>query len=83
MTLDCDRYRMNFNKIKILTLDKTPVQRMKMIGILAACLGVPVIVICCYLGELYGFTKEIDDYILFLKDFYSIAYVINIKKDDM
>lgn len=79
MTLDCDRYRINIPNIKSLAEDKTEDQRIEMIGKLAIITGVPIIIVCHYIGELYGFTDKLQALIKRLKEFYTVDEVINIK----
>lgn len=79
MVLDCDSYRVNVAQIQTLTAEKSDKERLEMIGSLAVITGVPIIIVTCYLGELYGFSPEIDAKIKRLMSFYTITEVINIK----
>lgn len=81
MVLDCDTYRVNVVSIKALLDDKTDAERLEMIGSVAVITGVPIIVVGCYMGELYGFTDELNTVIDRLMHFYTIKSVLNIKKD--
>jgi hypothetical protein len=80
VTLDADTYRINFNNIAHLTKDKTPSERIDFIGELAVITGVPIIITCVYLGELYGFSEQLESKIQLLKTFYGIDEVVNRKE---
>lgn len=79
MTLDANIYRLNTKSIELLTIEKTPQERMEFIGNLAIITGVPIIVVACYMGELYGFTDELNNKIKRLMDFYTIKEVLNVR----
>lgn len=81
MTLDCDIYRINVKLIKQLADAQPAEERLqsRYIGLLALTTGVPIIIVACYLGELYGFTEELNAFIERLKAFYKIKQVNNIK----
>lgn len=80
MTLDANIYRLNTKSIELLTIEKTPQERMEFIGNLAIITGVPIIIVACYMGELYGFTDELNNKIKRLMDFYTIKEVLNVKR---
>lgn len=80
MTLDANIYRLNTKSIELLTREKTPQERMEFIGNLAIITGVPIIIVACYMGELYGFTDELNNKIKRLMDFYTIKEVLNVKR---
>lgn len=80
MTLDADHYRVNIPSIKLILEDKTPVERAEFIGNIAVITGVPIIIVACYVGEIYGFTSELDQMIQRLMSFYTIKEVLNVKR---
>lgn len=80
MKLDADMYRLNIPSIKLITEDKTTEERLTLIGNLAIITGVPIIVVACYIGELYGFTAELEAKISRLMEFYTIKEVLNVKR---
>jgi hypothetical protein len=75
--LNCDSYRVNVPDIEALSQKKTPEERIKQIGTLAVITGVPIIVVCHYLGELWGYTPELTARIEKLMEFYKVDGVIN------
>ncbi len=79
MRLDCDAYRINIKSFKILLDDKTEEERLGQIGALAVGSQVPIIVVACYVGELYGFSAELVEIINKLADFYGVDEIINAK----
>ena len=81
LTLDANLYRTNVKSIEELLRDKTPQERYDFIGNLAIITNVPIIVVSCYVGELYGFTPELNAFIERMKSFYSVGEVFNVKKD--
>lgn len=80
MKLDANIYRVNIPSIKLLTEDKTPAERLKYIGNIALITGVPIIITACYVGEIYGFSPELDAQIKKLMEFYIIEEVLNVKR---
>jgi len=80
MKLDADAYRVNIPSIRLMTEDKTPAERLEYIGNLAVATGVPIIIVLTYIGELYGFSPEIDAKLETLKAFYTVKEVINVKR---
>lgn len=77
MTLDANDYRINVEVIGQLTEDLTEEQRLEFIGNLAIITGVPIIVVCTYLGEAYGFTDALRARQARLMDFYNVTEVLN------
>ena len=82
LTLDAGRYRINIKAIKANTKDKTEEERYKFIGMLAVITGVPIIIICFYMLEIYGPNDKISEFILLLKKFYTVGNVENIRSKD-
>lgn len=80
-TLDADKYRICMTDILNFTKDKTVEERYEGIGMLAVATAVPVIVVCCYLGELYGFWPELKALLKRLMEFYKVDEVTNVKGD--
>lgn len=80
MTLDCNKYRINVGPIRALTKGKSQKERYQLISSLAIVTDVPVIVVVCYLGELYGFDKDMIALLFLLKDFYHITDVLNVER---
>lgn len=81
MTLDADHYRINVQPIADLTREKTEAERIQMLGVLAISTGVPIIICCVYLGELYGFSEELVKTMERFKTFYHITEVKGIKNE--
>lgn len=77
LTIDLAKYRANVRYITSLTCDKTPEERLSAIGLISLSLNVPIIVVACYIGELYGFSPQLNAFIQRLRDFYHIDEVIN------
>ena len=50
-------------------------ERMEFIGMLAVSTDVPIIIVCCYIGELYGFTDDLNQKIEDLKKFYDVTEI--------
>lgn len=67
------------NDILNFTKDKTEEERYEGIGMLAVATAVPVVVVCCYLGELYGFWPELKALLKRLMEFYKVDEVLNVK----
>jgi hypothetical protein len=80
-TLDADKDRVCKNDILNLTKDKTEEERYQAISMLAVATHAPVIVVCCYLGELYGFWPELKALLKRLMEFYKVDEVTNVKGD--
>lgn len=79
MTLDADLYRINILNITNLTKDKSPKERLEMLGGLAVITGVPIIVLGYYLGEIYGLDLNLEAAIMKLRKFYAVTEVYNVK----
>ena len=79
MVLNADDYRVNAKPIEILLRDKTEQERYEAIGPIAVAYGVPIIVVCCYVGELYGFSTRLLDFIDRLKVFYTVTDIKGVK----
>jgi hypothetical protein len=79
MKLNADNYRINVPFVKSLTQDLTIEKRLTYVSNVAVATGVPIIVICCYVGELYGFSNELIDLISSLMKFYVVDEVLNVK----
>lgn len=80
MKLDADMYRLNVPSIRLITEDKTPAERLTFIGNMAIITGVPIIVVACYMGEIYGFSDELKAKIAKLMEFYTIKEILNVKR---
>ncbi len=73
MIIKLSKYRANFEYIKTLYLAQKPTDIERWISLIAATIGVPVIVVTCYIGEIGGFTDEINAIIAHLKEDYTYA----------
>lgn len=60
--------------------EKTPEERVEAIGKLAIITGVPIVIVAVYIGELYGFTEQLNGKLVQLKAFYHIDDIENIQK---
>lgn len=78
MTLDANKYRINVPSIKLMLADKSPQERYEFIGNLAIATGVPIIIVCYYVGELYGFDIQLYAFIERLKKFYNVTEVLGV-----
>lgn len=81
-TLDADKYRINVKDVITFTQDKNHKDRMEFMGMLAVATNVPIIIVATFVGELYGFTPDLNSFIDELKLFYSIDKVLNIRVKD-
>lgn len=81
MIIDCDKYRLNVKDISMMLNDKTPAERLDAIGSVAVSTGVPIIVVCFYVGELYGFSSQLYAKIDRLKAFYCITGVLGVSNE--
>lgn len=79
MTLDANSYRVNIKPIYDMTIEKTPKERLQFLSILAVATGVPIVIVACYLGELYGFDEPLIAQLERLKLFYTVKEVLNVK----
>lgn len=79
MVLDADKYRVNMKVVESMMYEKkTPKDRMEFIGAIAVATGVPIIVVACYVGEIFGFTEELKAFIERLKAFYHITEILGV-----
>lgn len=78
MILDASKYQLQMPYIIGLTKDKTMEELLKYISIVAIASGVPIIIVCYYIIELYGFDIEMYNQIGRLKAFYGVTEVINL-----
>lgn len=72
MKLDAEKYRINIPLIKLLLERKEPHEIVPYIGAIAVATDVPILVVCHYIGEIYGFSGELLALIERLKDFYQV-----------
>ena len=79
MVLDADNYRVNVPAIQNMLKDKSEQERFDMLGTVSVALGVPIIIVCNYYGELFGFTEQLHEMIERLKKFYGVTHVLNVK----
>lgn len=78
MTLDANDYRINVPYILNLTQDKNSEEIYDLIGSISVSTSVPIIIVCCYIGELYGFSNKLNAFIDRLKAFYCVTQVLNV-----
>jgi translation elongation factor EF-1beta len=79
MILDADSYRVNVKAIELMLKEKTTdKERIAHIGSISVATGVPIIVVCCYVGELFGFSDELKSMIERLKLFYNVTEVLGV-----
>lgn len=80
MTLDANKYRVNVKVVESMMYEKTtPKDRMELIGAISVATGVPIIVVACYVGEIFGFDDKLKDFIERLKAFYHITEIIGVE----
>lgn len=77
MIYDCDDYRINLEYIKMLTYDKTHEDRLQLISSLAVATGVPIVVVCHFMEELWGSSEALTKKVDRLKAFYDVTSVLN------
>ncbi len=77
-SLDASKYTINIPSIKMLLDDKSEADRLEFIGNVAVYSGVPIIVVCHYVGLLYGYSNELLDKIERLKAFYQVDEVTGV-----
>ena len=80
MVLDANTYRVNIPKIKWVLGGTPEEKRLDKATMLAAAYKVPIIVMLCYVGELYGFSDDLDISIEKLKKFYAVTEVLNVNR---
>jgi hypothetical protein len=74
MILNANDYRINIKSIKLLFDTKEEYsKKLDFIGSVAIATAVPIVVVCYYMGELYGFTDELNAKIDRLRQFYKIT----------
>lgn len=74
MIVNANDYRVNLKAIELMfESKKTDQERREHIGSVAVATGVPIIVVSQYLGEIYGFTPELEAFMERLKFFYKIT----------
>lgn len=71
MIIRLGHYRTNFSYIKTLYEQQKPDKLEAWISLLAVTTGVPVIVVTWYMGEIIGFTDEVNAIIEHLKKDYA------------
>jgi exopolysaccharide biosynthesis predicted pyruvyltransferase EpsI len=54
-------------------------ERLDHIGIVSVVTNVPIIVVCNYYGEVFGFNNQLNDFITELCTFYKVTEVKNVK----
>lgn len=77
--LDANSYRNNIKFIDDICKNKTEERRLKDLTIVAQACGVHIILVTCYIGELYGFTDAVKNKIDSLKKFYKIEDIKGVK----
>lgn len=80
MKLDLDKYRVNIAPIKMLLDTKEPEDRVKFISAIAVSTGCPIVAVCHFVGELYGYTAELEEKIDLLSKFYKVTEVVGIRR---
>lgn len=73
--LKLGKYRLNFDFIRKLLLNKKPEERRKFISEIAIATCVPVIIVCYYVLEIYGPSEEITSLTERLMKFYNVDKV--------
>ena len=77
MVIDTRKYRKNnLPAIEVLLKDKNEEERFRHIPIISISYHLPIIVVCYFVGELYGFSPQLLNQIQTLKEFYQISDVI-------
>ena len=79
MILDADSYRVNIPYIALLTENLTDEERVNLRNVLAITTGVPIVIVCVYLGELYGFTDRVKTSIEKLSSYYAVSEIKGIR----
>lgn len=78
MILDANAYRINIPAIKAWREQRPDEPMLKAISAIAVAYGIPIIVVCHYLGALEGYSEELTCSIERLMAFYSVDKVIGI-----
>lgn len=81
-TLDADKYRVNEADVFNFTKGKTHEERMQFLGMLAIATNVHIIIVATYVGEIYGFSQDLVDFINRMKLFYNVDKVLNVRVKD-
>lgn len=68
--MNYDHYRINIPSIKQATIELDPDERYAIISTIAVSTHVPIIAVCYFMGELYGFDDRLTSFIERLKIFY-------------
>lgn len=79
MTIDLNKYRVNIPVIKAWIKQKHGQNPIDFASELAVATNVPIIVVFHYIGEIIGFSDELNDKIEKLKKFYGITKIIGKK----
>lgn len=79
MTLDIDKYRINIPFIETYINNQPNMDFEAELTILAASKDIPIIAVCYYMGELYGFNTRLLNKINRLKIFYNVSNIIGHK----
>ncbi len=77
MIIDCNHYILSKQDVKNLMSDKTHEERLEHIGMTAVATSVPIIVVCCFVGQMWGFTDDLKRQIARLVSFYTVKEVKN------
>lgn len=78
MKVDLAHYRrVNKPAIASIVRHRKDSKPYEMIGELAVATNVPIIAVAHYVGELFGFTKELDERIASWMQFYQVTEVLN------
>lgn len=73
MTVDCDRYRENYNSIHIMLKDLSLEDRHHKVGVISASTHVPLIAVICYCLEMFGKDDVLEEQLERLKKFYRVT----------
>lgn len=83
MTLDLNDFRIQVPYIKS-WLDNKPGWKLhEEIGSLALATGVPIVAVGHYIGELYGFTPELNTKIKRDMEFYQVTTILNLTRSPL
>lgn len=82
MVLDCNKYRLSFKDIQYYSKNKKDKELIDSISMIAIATNVPIIIVCYYIGELYGFDSILKSMIQRLRKFYHVKQVLNSTIDD-
>lgn len=76
MRLDLNHYRVNIPTVKSWIISRPETNPEDMIGEMSVATNVPIIAICYYVGEIVGFTPELEARIERLKTFYGVKEIV-------